>query len=90
MYDDSSLGDTYTPLSTQAPWTSSMREALNKPATSTPKSPQTKAKGHTGIKVKPATFDGTGSWKDYRAHFDVVAELKGWPPTEKGLYLAVG
>ena len=35
------------------------------------------------------TFDGTGSWKDYRAHFDPVAELNGWSPVEKGLYLAV-
>ena len=86
MYDDSSIGGTYTPLPTPAPVTVSMTEAGNKLATSTPKPPQTKAPGGTGIKVKAATFDGTGSWKDYRAHFDAVAELNGWSPVEKGLY----
>ena len=39
--------------------------------------------------MKPATFDGTGSWLDYRAHFDAVAEINRWSQTEKGLYLAV-
>ena len=39
--------------------------------------------------MKPATFDGTGSWLDYRAHFDVVAEINRWSETEKGLYLVV-
>ena len=73
-------------LPTPAPVTVSMTEAGNKLATSTPKPPQTKAPGGTGIKVKAAIFDGTGSWKDYRAHFDAVAELNGWSPVEKGLY----
>ncbi|MCG8048996.1 MAG: reverse transcriptase domain-containing protein, partial [Candidatus Thiodiazotropha endolucinida] len=41
------------------------------------------------MKVKPATFDGTGSWLDYKAHFDAVAEINGWNQIEKGLYLAV-
>ena len=89
LYDDSSIGGTYTPLPTPAPVTVSMTEAGNKLATSTPKPPQTKAQGGTGIKVKAATFDGTGSWKDYQAHFDAVAELNGWSTVEKGLYLAV-
>ena len=89
LYDDSSIRGTYTPLPTPAPVTVSMTEAGNKLATSTPKPPQTKAQGGTGIKVKAATFDGTGSWKDYRAHFDAVAELNGWSTVEKGLYLAV-
>ena len=29
------------------------------------------------MKVKPATFDGTGSWVDYKAHFHAVAETNG-------------
>ena len=42
-----------------------------------------------GVKIKPATFDGSGSWLDYKAHFDVCAELNGWSDKEKGMYLAV-
>ena len=42
-----------------------------------------------GVKIKPATFDGSGSWLDYKAHFDVCAELNGWSVKEKGMYLAV-
>ena len=58
LYDDSSIGGTYTPLPTPAPVTVSMTEAGNKLATSTPKPPQTKVQGGTGIKMKAATFDG--------------------------------
>ena len=43
----------------------------------------------TGVKIKPATFDGSGNWLDYKAHFDVCAELNGWTEKEKGMYLAV-
>lgn len=39
--------------------------------------------------IKPATFDGTGSWLDYRSHFDACAMLNNWGEREKGLYLAV-
>ena len=41
--------------------------------------------------IKPATFDGsTGtSWSDFKSHFEVCAELNGWSPQEKGMYLAV-
>ena len=39
--------------------------------------------------VKPATFDGTGSWIDYKAHFEACALLNNWDETEKALYLAV-
>ena len=42
-----------------------------------------------GTKIKPATFDGTGNWLDYKAHFEVCAQLNGWSEQEKGLYLAV-
>ncbi len=39
--------------------------------------------------MKPATFDGSGSWSDYKAHFEVCAQLNGWPEREKGMHLAV-
>ena len=40
-------------------------------------------------KIKPATFDGSGNWLDYKAHFEVCTELNGWTQHEKGMYLAV-
>ena len=89
LYDDRSIVGTYNPLPTAQPGTRNMRDTGYIPATSTPSVPQTKAHGSNGVKVKPVTFDGTGSCKDYRAHFDAVAEINGWNPTEKGLYLAV-
>jgi len=39
--------------------------------------------------MKPATYDGTGSWTDYKAHFQACAELNKWSYAEKGLYLSV-
>ena len=39
--------------------------------------------------IKPATFDGSTSWSDFRAHFEVCAELNCWSAREKGMYLAV-
>ncbi|KAH3862669.1 hypothetical protein DPMN_025642 [Dreissena polymorpha] len=39
--------------------------------------------------MRPATYDGSGSWSDYKAHFDACSELNRWTETEKGLYLAV-
>ena len=42
-----------------------------------------------GTKVKPATYDGSGNWLDYKAHFDVCAELNDWSDKQKGMYLAV-
>ena len=89
MYDDSSIGGSYTPLPTPQPGTSRMGETGNKPVTSTPNIVESKPQASGGVKVKPATFDGTGSWLDYRAHFDAVAEINRWNATEKGLYLAV-
>ena len=59
------------------------------PITSTPNVAQPSPQASGSVKVKPATFDGTGSWLDYRAHFDAVAEINRWSQTEKGLYLAV-
>ncbi len=43
----------------------------------------------SGAKMKSATYDGTSSWHDFKAHFGVCAELNGWSYHEKGLYLAV-
>ena len=59
------------------------------PPTSTLTAVKSNPSGSRNVKVKPATFDGTGSWLDYKAHFDAVAEINGWNQTEKGLYLAV-
>ncbi|XP_033761565.1 uncharacterized protein LOC117343329 [Pecten maximus] len=39
--------------------------------------------------IKPVTYDGTGSWIDYRTYFDACAKLNRWSQEEKGLYLAV-
>ena len=39
--------------------------------------------------TKPATFDGTSSWIDYRSHFEMCAELNNWTNQQKGLYLGV-
>ena len=57
--------------------------------TSAPKIVEPKPQTSGSVRVKPATFDGTGSWLDYRAHYDAVAEINNWNQTEKGLYLAV-
>ena len=39
--------------------------------------------------LKPATYDGTTSWLDYRSHFNACASLNKWSEEEKGMYLAV-
>ena len=41
------------------------------------------------IDIKPATFDGTASWKDYRSHFEACAKINAWSIEERGLFLAV-
>lgn len=38
--------------------------------------------------MKPATFDGTSSWIDYRAHFEACGNINMWNDKQKGLYLA--
>ena len=30
------------------------------------------------VAMKPATFDGSVAWADYKAHFEACAELNGW------------
>ena len=47
------------------------------------------SKKSLNMKIKPATFDGSGNWLDYRAHFEVCAELNGWTQKERGMYHAV-
>ena len=42
-----------------------------------------------GVKMKPATFDGSTSWIVYKTHFDMCNELNKWDARQKGLYLAV-
>ena len=39
-------------------------------------------------RLRPTPFDGTTSWDDYKAQFDLVAELNGWDDTTKAIYLA--
>ena len=41
------------------------------------------------IMMKPATYDGTSSWIDYKAHFEACCEINKWTEREKGLYLSV-
>ena len=41
------------------------------------------------MKVKPATYDGTTSWLDFKSHFEACAKLGQWSDGEKGLYLSV-
>ena len=41
------------------------------------------------IDIKPASFDGTNSWKDYKSHFDACAKINNWSIEEKELFLAV-
>ena len=38
--------------------------------------------------LKPTVFDGVGSWEDYKAQFDLIAEMNGWQDETKAVYLA--
>ena len=49
-------------------------------------SPATKPKD---VVMKPATYDGSVAWTDYKAHFEACAKLNGWADEQKGLYLSV-
>ena len=39
-------------------------------------------------KIRPATFDGSTSWTDYKVQFELLAELNCWDDTAKAVYLA--
>lgn len=40
-------------------------------------------------KLKPATYDGSTPWVDYKSHFNACACLNHWSEAEQGMYLAV-
>lgn len=39
--------------------------------------------------MKPATYDGSTEWTNYKAHFEACAQLNGWTEEQKGLYLSL-
>ena len=39
-------------------------------------------------RIRPSPYDGVSSWDDYRAQFELVAELNGWDGRTKAIYLA--
>ena len=39
--------------------------------------------------VRPQKFEGTGSWEDYSAQFQLIADLNGWDDVTKATHLAV-
>ena len=41
------------------------------------------------LTVKPATYDGSSSWLDYKCHFEACANVNGWNEEKKGLFLAL-
>lgn len=38
--------------------------------------------------IQPTPYDGSSSWEDYHAQFDIVAELNGWETHTRAIYLA--
>ena len=38
--------------------------------------------------VKPTTYDGTTTWEDYKAQFELVSNLNAWDDRTKAAYLA--
>lgn len=45
--------------------------------------------GRKTVNIKPATYDGSGSWRDYQSHFEACASINQWTMEQKGLFLAV-
>ena len=39
--------------------------------------------------ITPDHFDGTKSWRDYRVHFEVCAEVNNWTEVQKASFLSV-
>ena len=42
----------------------------------------------TKPRIRPTAYDGVSSWDDYRAQFELVAELNGWDDQTKAIFLA--
>ncbi|KAL3876292.1 hypothetical protein ACJMK2_034157, partial [Sinanodonta woodiana] len=38
--------------------------------------------------VRPATYDGSEPWEDFRVHFELVAEINSWTEDQKAMFLA--
>ena len=53
----------------------------------TPQTPVSQGSGYFGHR-KPATYDGSSSWKDHLVQFELVADLNRWPEDIKALELA--
>nr|XP_034338992.1 uncharacterized protein LOC117693065 [Crassostrea gigas] len=49
---------------------------------------ETETRRFTRREVKVATYDGSGSWLDYKTHFNTLGKLNEWTEEEKGLFLA--
>ncbi|CAC5403729.1 unnamed protein product [Mytilus coruscus] len=45
--------------------------------------------GSNDVKIKPSKYDGSTSWMDYLAHFEMCTLVNMWSEHQKGLYLAV-
>ena len=52
-----------------------------------PQTPVSQGSGYFGRR-KPATYDGSSSWKDHLVRFELVADLNRWPENIKALELA--
>ena len=64
-----------------------MAEAVRKPPTPPQPSKFTERR-KLGKSLKPNTFDGVSPWEDYKAQFDLIAELNSWEDETKAVYLA--
>ncbi|CAG2187017.1 unnamed protein product [Mytilus edulis] len=43
---------------------------------------------NTRREIKPANYDGSGEWVDFKSHFEACAIINNWDEYEQGLYLA--
>ena len=47
-----------------------------------------RAKGDSGVKLKPQKYSGTDVFEDFLAQFEITAEINGWDYKTKSLCLA--
>lgn len=73
-------------LYTFCPWQHCERQVFLSPLPNN--STDTRRTGTSQV-IKPATYDGTSSWLDYKAHFQACAAVNGWTEESLGLFLAV-